>query len=429
MHPSRSLCKGRCADSRCLVSALAQQGTRTRQSDREPLTGGGRPAIEPPRDGPDAQWIGANALIEVDATMVDVLRRRARDEPRQVAVTFLRNGEADLAHVSYGDLDHQAATLARDLATRFDAGERVLLVYPPGPEFLAGFFGCLYAGLVAVPVATPRPNGSIASLESIARDCEASAALTTSRLHDGLRPGIEARPGIARLAWINSDDPSFAGDGPLRAIDPCAPAYLQYTSGSTSEPKGVVIGHDNLIANLRSIVEGATGPAGGVTVGWLPLHHDMGLVSTALQSLCLGGRLVLMPPLHFLQKPIRWLRAISVHRAATSGAPNFAYELCARAARSEQLDGLDLRCWTGAFCSAEPIRAETLDRFAQTFAALGFRREAFYPCYGLAEATVFVTGVDRRALPVVCRYDPAALGAGRALRLPDDEPRGSNHER
>jgi acyl-CoA synthetase (AMP-forming)/AMP-acid ligase II len=367
---------------------------------------------------------GANALNEFDATMVSVLRRRARDESRRVAVTFLRDGERDESHVSYGELDDHAMGLARHLTARFEAGERVMLVYPPGPEFLAGFFGCLYAGLVAVPVATPRPNGSMASLESIARDCSASAALVSSGLHEALRSGIDARPGLAKLAWIDSDNASCDGDGSPRAIDPRGTAYLQYTSGSTSEPRGVVIGHDNLMANLRSIVEVADGPEGGVTVGWLPLHHDMGLVSTALQSLYLGGRLVLMPPLHFLQKPIRWLRAISVHGAATSGAPNFAYELCARSVRPDLLDGLDLRSWTGAFCSAEPIRAETLDRFAQTFAATGFRCEAFYPCYGLAEATVFVTGVDRRELPVVRRYDPAALGDGRVVCLPDDEPRG-----
>jgi acyl-CoA synthetase (AMP-forming)/AMP-acid ligase II len=362
-------------------------------------------------------------LADGDATIIDVLRRWARDDPSRIATTFLRDGERDAEHGSYEALDRRATGLARRLSARLGAGDRVLLAYPPGPEFLAGFFACLYAGLVAVPVAPPRPNQSLAGLEAIAADSVASAAMTTRRLLDALGPRIAAGSSLAGLDWIADDGPSPPVDGrPTREVAPDSLAYLQYTSGSTSEPKGVMIGHDNLMANLREIREMADGPEGGVTVGWLPLYHDMGLVSTALQSLDLGGRCVLMSPLHFLQKPARWPRAIAENRAATSGAPNFAYDLCARSARPEDVDGLDLSGWTGAFCSSEPVRADTLDRFAAAFAAAGFRRDAFYPCYGLAEATVFVTGGDRRATPCIRRFDPEALKAGRAVAVPDGEP-------
>ncbi len=269
-------------------------------------------------------------MIDGEGTIIDVLRRWARDDPSRIATTYLRDGERDADHSSYATLDRRAGGLARDLASRRGVGDRVLLAYPPGPEFLVGFFGCLYAGLIAVPVAPPRPNQSLAGLEAIALDSGASAALTTGQFLDFLGPRIDAGSPLAGLTWILSDDPSPPGDGrPSRDVEPGSLAYIQYTSGSTSSPKGVMIGHDNLMANLGEIRETSDGPEGGAIVGWLPLFHDMGLVSTALHALYLGGRCVLMSPLHFLQKPVRWPRAIADHRAATSGAPNFAYELCA----------------------------------------------------------------------------------------------------
>ena len=283
--------------------------------------------------------------------------------------------------------------------------------------------GC---GSIAVPVAPPRPNQSLAALERIAVDSGAAAALRPGISSMSSGPRIDARSPLAGLTWIASDGPYLPDGGrPARDVDPGSLAYLQYTSGSTSEPKGVVIGHDNLIANLRSIVERATGPAGGVTVGWLPLHHDMGLVSTALQSLYLGGRLVLMPPLHFLQKPIRWLRAISVHRAATSGGTELRLRaLCPRGAAGPArrtgpplLDGRLLLGGADPGGDARPFRPD-------------FRRRSV----SAARRFILATAWPRRRcssrasiaapLPVVCRYDPAALRRRAGRALPDDEPRG-----
>ena len=221
-------------------------------------------------DTPGSGWVegctsAGNRLIVRDMTMVDLLRRRARDEPSRVAITFLVDGEENEVHESYGALGRRSGGLGHHLAARLGAGDRVLLAYPPGPEFLAGFFGCLYAGLVAVPVAPSRPNQSLAALEAIAVDSGAAAALTTRRMLDALRPRLEPHSPLARLAWIAADAadiPDHGSPGP-RSSSPASLAYLQYTSGSTSEPRGVMIGHDNLMANLAADpAKGQRGPRG-----------------------------------------------------------------------------------------------------------------------------------------------------------------------
>jgi acyl-CoA synthetase (AMP-forming)/AMP-acid ligase II len=352
-------------------------------------------------------------------TLIDLLRSQAMRVPGRIAYTFLRDGECDEVHSTYGELDEQATRVATLLRETLEPGGRVLLVYPPGLEFLSAFFGCLYAGLVAVPACPPRPNQSLAALEAIAHDCGAKAALTTPSLLDAMRPRWADRAILPRLQWRHRDDRPAACPawGPA-AADADTLAYLQYTSGSTGTPKGVMVTHGNVLHNLRMIEEAFGHSEDTVYVGWLPLFHDMGLVSTALQALYLGVRCVLLPPLYVFQKPLRWLQAMTRYRATTSGAPDFAYDLCVRAIRPEQRDALDLSRWAVAYNAAEPVRAETLDRFAAAFAPCGFRREAFYPCYGMAEATVFVTGGDHDAPPVIHRFDAAALERGRAVAAP-----------
>jgi acyl-CoA synthetase (AMP-forming)/AMP-acid ligase II len=359
------------------------------------------------------------------ATLIDLLRLRARCDPSRTAYTFLRDGENDEVDLTYGELDRRATRTATLLAGMLAPGGRVLLIYPPGLEFLAAFFGCLYAGMVAVPACPPRPNQSLRALESIARDCGARAALTSPRLLDGMRPRWSDGASLARLRWCHLDDPAADRPGWVpAAVGADTVAYLQYTSGSTGLPKGVVVTHGNLIHNLRMIEEAFGHSEATVYVGWLPLFHDMGLVSMALQAAHLGVHCVLLPPLHFLQKPVRWLQAITRYRATSSGAPDFAYDLCVRTIRPEQRDALDLRSWAVAYNAAEPVRSETLGRFAEVFAPCGFRREAFYPCYGLAEATVFVTGGDHAAPPIVRRFGAAALEDGRVVAPPRADSRG-----
>ena len=332
-------------------------------------------------------------------TVAGLLRARAAERPERLAVTFLADGEAEGGRLTYGELDRRAAAIAAALAGSVRPGERALLLYPPGLDFIAAFFGCLYAGVVAVPAYPPRPNDrSQSRLRAIARDAAPRAALTTEAILAGAvepRGLLAAAPELAGLRWIPTDALSSSA-GTAGALppepDPESVAFLQYTSGSTATPKGVMVTHANLLHNERMIGAAFQMDEDSVVVGWLPLYHDMGLIGNVLQPLHAGATCVLMSPVAFLQRPMRWLEAIGRYRGTTSGGPNFAYELCARKASPEALAGLDLASWRVAFNGAEPVRASTLERFAATFAPCGFRPEAFYPCYGLAEATLFVSG-------------------------------------
>ncbi len=339
------------------------------------------------------------------ATFAGVLRARAAERPEQVAFTYLADGESEGGRLTYAGLDRAASAIAGALRELVPAGERALLLYPPGLDFIAAFFGCLYAGVVVVPAYPPRPNDrSQSRLRAIARDARPLAALTTADIlatAGSPRGLLGVAPELAAVRWIPTDllDSSRPPATPLREPDPETVAFLQYTSGSTADPKGVMVTHANLLHNERMIGEAFGMDEDSVVVGWLPLYHDMGLIGNVLQPLYAGARCVLMPPVAFLQRPMRWLEAISHWRATTSGGPNFAYELCLRKASPEALAGVDLTSWRVAFNGAEPVRAATLERFAETFAPCGFRPEAFYPCYGLAEATLFVSGGVRGRRP------------------------------
>jgi amino acid adenylation domain-containing protein len=328
-------------------------------------------------------------------TVAGLLRARAVERPEQVAFTFLVDGETEGGSLTYGELDRRAAGVAAALAASVPPGERALLLYPPSLDFIVAFFGCLYAGVVAIPAYPPRPNDrSQSRLRAIAHDATPRVALTTAAILAGTvepRGLLAAAPELGGLRWIATDSLS-GGEAPAPEPDPESIAFLQYTSGSTAAPKGVMITHANLLHNERMIGAAFDMDESAVVVGWLPLYHDMGLIGNVLQPLHAGGRCVLMSPVAFLQRPLRWLEAIGRYRGTVSGGPNFAYELCARKAGPEAPTGLDLASWRVAFNGAEPVRASTLERFAEAFAPYGFRKEAFYPCYGLAEATLFVTG-------------------------------------
>ncbi|HYO64056.1 MAG TPA: amino acid adenylation domain-containing protein, partial [Pyrinomonadaceae bacterium] len=344
-------------------------------------------------------------------TLVDLLRLRARNHPDRLAYTFLVDGETEEVNVTYGELDRQARAVAASLQPLVSAGDRVLLLYPPGLEYIAAFFGCLYAGAVAVPAYPPRRNRNLLRLQSLVSDAQANVALTTGPVLARMAPLFSENPYLAPLRWLTSD--SLAGGVEEHWREPILTgadlAFLQYTSGSTSTPKGVMLTHGNLLHN-EGVIQRAFGQTeDSVILGWLPLYHDMGLIGNVIQPMFVGARCVLMSPAAFLQRPFRWLEAISRYRATTSGGPNFAYDLCARKVTAEQRAVLDLSSWRVAFNGSEPIRAETVENFARTFAECGFRREAFYPCYGLAEATLIVSGRLTDGEPVVKSFDAGAL--------------------
>ena len=351
------------------------------------------------------------------STLVDLLRYRALHQPGQLAFTFLQDGETASISLTYQELDRQARAIAAELQSLGVSGERALLLYPPGLEFIAAFFGCLYAGVVAVPAYPPQSNRPMPRLQAILADSQATVVLTTTQLLvNGSRRFAHA-PDLEVLRWLVTD--SVAGgledSWQETAVTSDTLAFLQYTSGSTAAPKGVMVSHGNLLHNERMIQQAFGHTEQSIVVGWLPLYHDMGLIGNVLQPLYLGRPCILMSPVAFLQPPFRWLMAISRYRATTRGGPNVAYDLCVRKITPEQRATLDLSRWEVAFTGAETVRAETLERFAAAFEPCGFRREAFYPCYGMAETTLIVSGGLKGAVPVIKTVQGGALEQNHAV--------------
>ena len=351
------------------------------------------------------------------STLVELLRRRARQRPRQTSYTFLSEGEAEEVSLTYEELDRRARSIGARLQSLGAAGQRAILLYPPGLEYIAAFFGCLYAGVVAIPAYPPRRQKSLPRLRAILANSGAKLALTTNTTLSATNRLLAASADLKELHWLVTDaveqDESEGWREPPLCSDTLA--FIQYTSGSTATPKGVMLSHGSLLYNQKILREAFENTEQSVIAGWLPLYHDMGLIGNVFQPLYLGSPCVLMSPLRFLQQPVRWLQAITRYKATTSGGPDFAYDLCVRKITSEQRAGLDLSSWRAAFNGAEPVRAQTLERFAATFAPCGFRREAFYPCYGLAEATLIVSGGRVAAPPVIHTVEGAALERNLAI--------------
>ncbi|MCC6191127.1 MAG: amino acid adenylation domain-containing protein [Anaerolineales bacterium] len=345
-------------------------------------------------------------------TLVEMLRSRAADQPERLAYRYLPDDAAQLEQsVTFGELDRQARAIAAWLQASVPAGSRALLLFPPGLEYIAAYFGCLHAGVIAVPAYPPRVNRPMPRLQSIVADAEATVALTTTSILITLERRFAHMSNLAALRWLDTAQMPAGLESSWISPDitPATLAFLQYTSGSTSSPKGVMVSHGNLMHNLDMIQHGFQMNNGEAGVFWLPSYHDMGLIGGILEPMYLGGTSTLMSPASFLQRPVRWLEMISQYRGTISGAPNFAYALCAEKVSAEQRAALDLSSWVTAFCGAEPIRRDALDNFAAAFAPCGFNPKAFYPCYGLAEATLLVAGgygsgqltaltVDRRSL-------------------------------
>lgn len=357
-------------------------------------------------------------MCPVPRTLVEVIRWRARHRADQEAVTFLLDGEENAARLTYADLDRGARAVAARLQREGMVGERALLLYPPGLQYVTAFVGCLYAGTTAVPAYPPRPNRSLERLESILRNADVAVAIAPASVAAQFQNRLSHVHAGERLKWVVADELEEGLEEAWHEpeITPETIAFLQYTSGSTSEPKGVILTHANLVANSELIRHGFEHyPPHNRGVIWLPPYHDMGLIGGIVQPLYTGFPVTLLSPVHILQQPLRWLQAVTRWGGTTSGGPDFAYDLCTREITEAERVTLDLSTWRVAFCGAEPIRSETLERFAETFASCGFRWEAFYPCYGLAEATLIASGGVRAAPPVLQPVDRAALERDRIV--------------
>lgn len=367
-------------------------------------------------------------------SVTDVLFHWSGVQPDKTAYLFLKDdGEHD-GEVTFAGLYRRVVHLARRLEQERLANQRILIILPSGLDYVAGFLACLAAGAIAVPLYPPRGKRDWQRLSSVATDCTPAALLLSREVEaryggefEALRPlGRCRRLSVEELAGGlgnagSTSDAESALPAPA-AIDPSRIAFLQYTSGSTGDAKGVMVSHGNLLHNARQQALCMGNGNRSIDVSWLPLYHDMGLIGKILQSLSVGAQSIFMSPYAFLRHPLRWLDAISTYRGTFAGAPNFAYDLCVDKIRPGDIDRLDLSCWRTAYNGSEPVREATLERFYQTFRRAGFRKEAFLPCYGLAEATLVVSGGPLGGLPEELKIDRAALQSGRAVPvLPESE--------
>ncbi|MET9026518.1 fatty acyl-AMP ligase [Nocardia sp. NPDC004168] len=342
----------------------------------------------------------------------DILERRAAGEPDRTAYVFLDENGSEAAALTYLELHQRALPVAKELGSRCMPGDRALLVFPQILDFIVAYFGCLYAGIIAVPVNPPRRDRVQDATRSIVFDCRPAAVLTVGAMIETVRPVLEPICPVGH--WLAVDDlPPAHADRTAIAAGLDSVAFLQYTSGSTATPKGVMVTHRNLLANEEMIRQAFGHDRDSTVVGWAPFFHDQGLIGNVLQPLYVGATSILMSPATFVRRPLLWLEAISRYRAHTSGGPNFAFDACVARAGTGEAPRMDLSSWKVAFNGAEPIRAETLTRFAETFAPYGFDARALYPCYGLAEATLLVTGSRKGRGPTKLDLDIEALGRGR----------------
>lgn len=363
-----------------------------------------------------------------ETNFLDRLRYWTLAQPEKTAYRFLRDGETDEVTLSYAELDMRARAIAATLVSMGLRHKRALMMYPPGLEFIEALYGCYYANVIPVPAYPPRRNRNMGRINGISEDCRASAALTVSEVRDRSGGLLDDAPSLSSVPWICTDQvpTEMCSDWTQPRVEASDIGLIQYTSGSTGTPKGVVLTHGNLMSNCRMITESFQLPPVGQGMTWLPVYHDMGLIGGILNPMFAGCTNTLMSPVSFLTRPIRWLRAISSFGITCSGGPNFAYALCVEKISHDQCQGLDLSTWDLAFNGAEPVRARTLREFSQKFARYGFRHEAHYPCYGMAEAALIISGGHKLQPPVVRSFDRHELASFRVRRVDEDSSKSQD---
>lgn len=347
-----------------------------------------------------------------ETNLLERLRYWAVALPDRVAFRFLDGGEDEADSLTYSQLDQKARAIASNLVSRGFAGKSALMLYQPGLEFITAFFGCHYAGVIPIPAYPPRRNRNMGRISAISINAEASVALTTSNIIKRSQGSLGKEPGLQHIPWVATETiaDEYANDWVNPIIRPDDIGLIQYTSGSTGSPKGVMLTHENLLANCRLIARAfGVKPAVAKCCSWLPVYHDMGLIGGILNPLYSALEETLMSPIAFLTRPSRWLRAISKYGATCSGGPNFAFGLCTMKIKPEDCVGLDLSSWKVAFNGAEPVRHDVMRKFAEKFEPYGFDYKAFYPCYGMAETTLIVTGGLQVEPPVVRYFDKNEL--------------------
>lgn len=356
------------------------------------------------------------------SSLVDIVNWRASIHPEKIAYTFLADGEDKEEVITFGTLDQHARSVAVYLQSLNLEGERALLLFPSGIQYITAFLGCLYAGVIAIPAYPPRKNRLGERIDSIISDADAKVVLTSSKIFSDLNRKFEDEQYLKALTWIEIDNINYSNYEVWKkpALNRDMLAFLQYTSGSTGSPKGVMVSHGNILANSEYIKQLYSLHEGSVSVAWLPIFHDLGMMDGIIQPLYSGYHGVVMAPVSFLEKPFRWLKAITKYRGTHAGGPNFTYDLCVSKITDDQLSQLELSCWESAFNGAEPVRYATWKNFAKKFEVCGFRSHHYWAGYGLAESTLLVSGSELRKEPVFCKVDSDALKNNRMVEILDE---------
>lgn len=351
------------------------------------------------------------------SSMVELLQHRAKHQADHKAYGFFSNAGEETQTLTYEQLHRHSVVLAHRLSQHSQKGDRALLLFSPGLEFMVAYFGCLYAGVLPVPVIPSRRGKTRHATVSIMQNATPAVALANTELLQPLKDEFSDNTVAHNIQWL---DVSIEETLALIDFQPLSlstedTAFLQYTSGSTSSPKGVMVTHGNLLENSEMIKQALGNDETCHYVSWVPLYHDMGLIYNVLQSLYLGSSCVLMAPVTFLQRPLLWLKAISQFKAKVAGGPNFSFDLCVERFNEKMMEGIDLSHWEVALNGAEPVRADTIRRFSQKFSSYGFKETAFYPCYGMAEATLLISGGERKLAPVITPFSKTGLHNKKAV--------------
>jgi acyl-CoA synthetase (AMP-forming)/AMP-acid ligase II len=353
-------------------------------------------------------------------TLPEILQTRAEREPDKTAFVFLKDGEDDEEKITYKELDHAARDVAQRLTAMSLKGERALMMFPPGLEFVKALFGCFYAGVIAVPAYPPRKNRSLDRIKTLVNDSGAGIVISTDDIYESIGRSFSDILELQQLSWMITDvmDTNTIQSPNLpisQSPNPSDIALLQYTSGSTGQPKGVMVTHRNIIRNVEFIRKSFELSRKSVSVTWLPSFHDMGLVDGVIEPVYTGFPGVLIPPVAFLQKPVRWLKAISKYGGTHGGGPNFAFDLCVDGISEEEKQGIDLSALKTLYCAAEPIRKNSFERFVDSFHNIGFKAKKLCPGSGMAETTLIITGPRAGRGPVYLGISGNALEQNRVI--------------
>lgn len=345
-------------------------------------------------------------------TIPQILHTRATTTPDKTAYIYLHDGEENAEHITYQQLHEDACSIAALLLKNHRRGERALMLFHPGTHFLRALYGCFYAGIIAVPAYAPRKNRSLDRIKTLVADCSATIVLSESGIHDAFNRSFSDLEELKSMHWITVDNREQASANrsvaPILAL-PDEIALLQYTSGSTGQPKGVMVTHANIACNNEFLRQSFSLTTDSVSVSWLPAFHDMGLIEAVLEPVYTGFPGVLMPPVAFIQKPVRWLRAIQKYKGTHGGAPNFAFDLCVDGIPEAERKGLDLSTMETLYSGSEPVRKETFERFVEAYAPYGIKAQMLNPSYGMAETTLIISGPPALRGPVYLGVSASAF--------------------